>query len=44
MRLEKGVLNYFLVVKTYPQYKDAIDANLAADGCIVDESGKVIKA
>lgn len=44
MRLEMGKLNYFTVVETYPQYKDAIDANLAADGYIVDEHGNVIKA
>ncbi len=44
MRLEIGALNYFTVVKTYPQYKDAIDAKLAADGYTVDEHGNVIKA
>ncbi len=44
MRLEQGVLNYFVVTEKYPQYKDAIDANLAADGYIVDENGNVIKA
>ncbi len=36
-----GKINYFTVLENYPQYKDAIDANLAADGYFVDKNGDI---
>lgn len=44
MRLESGALNYFTVTRAYPQYKGAIDTQLAADGYVATVLGDVIKA
>lgn len=44
MRIEMGALDYNLVISKYPQYKDGIDAILAADGYIITDDGQVIKA
>lgn len=43
MRLEQGALNYNVVIEKYGKYKAVIDAQLAADGYIVTESGEVVK-
>lgn len=43
MRLEKGKLNYNVVVSRYPQFKDDIDLILTADGYTVNADGTVSK-
>ena len=41
MRLEKGKLNYNIVVQKYPQFKDDIDLILLSDGYVVNADGTV---
>lgn len=41
MRLEKGKLNYNVVIQKYPQFKEDIDLILLADGFMVNEDGTV---
>jgi hypothetical protein len=43
MRMEKGKLNYNVVVKKYPEYKEEIDLILTSDGYEVETDGSVTK-
>ena len=43
MRIEMGKIKYASAIKAYPQFKDDIDAILAADGYEIDpETGKCV--
>ena len=41
MRLEKGKLNYNVVIDKYPQFQEDIDLILTADGYQVNADGSV---
>ena len=41
MRIEKGKLNYNVVIKKYPQFQEDIDLILLADGYEVNPDGTV---
>lgn len=41
MRLEKGKLNYNVVINKYPQFQEDIDLILTADGYQVNADGSV---
>lgn len=43
MRLEKGKLNYNVVIAKYPQFQEDIDLILTADGYTVSIDGTVTK-
>ena len=43
MRLEKGKINYNIVVAKYPQFQEDIDLILTADGYRVNTDGTVVK-
>ena len=43
MQMKKGKLNYNVIVKKFPQFKEDIDLILATDGYIVNVDGTVVK-
>ena len=43
MRLEKGKLNYNVVIDKYQQFQEDIDLILTADGYQVNTDGTVVK-